>query len=406
MAIPSSGTLLQGAVSLLQALLLDRRYFWALAGLALVADAVLTQLVIRFVGFTEIDYETYIEHITLFVKGERDYSQITGPSGPLVYPAGHVWIHWVLRHVTADQTTGAILVRTAQQIYGALYLWTLLVSCQVYQQAGGMPNYVILPLILSKRLHSIFVLRLFNDCWAVAIMMTAIVAYQKRWLKVGTGLYALALSVKMNILLYLPGILVILVQTAGLLAGLGHIALVIGIQGLLALPFLNTHPKEYLSNAFNLSRVFLYKWTVNWRFVPEEVFLSTGFAKCLLALHVFLLLVFGFKWCQPDGGLFPVIRRSLFRPTEGSGVAPMNPDRIATILFTSNLLGIIVARSLHYQFYSWYAQQLPFLVWHTKYPTPVRLVLLLAIEYAWNVFPSTDLSSGILLVCNTAILAG
>ncbi|KAG8956807.1 dolichyl-P-Man:Man(5)GlcNAc(2)-PP-dolichol alpha-1,3-mannosyltransferase [Tulasnella sp. 424] len=310
MAIPSTGTVFQGVASLLRALLLDRRYFWVLAGLAIVADAVLTQLVIRLVGFTEIDYETYIEHINLFVKGERDYSLITGPSGPLVYPAGHVWIHWFLRHVTADQNTGAILVRTAQQIYGALYLWTLLVSCQVYQEAGGMPNYVILPLIFSKRLHSIFVLRLFNDCWAVAIMMTAVVAYQKRWLKVGTALYALALSVKMNILLYLPGILVILVQTVGLFAGLQHIALVIGIQGLLAVPFLSTHPKEYLSNAFNLSRVFLYKWTVNWRFVPEPVFLSSTFAKSLLVAHVFLLLAFGLKW-----------------PEAGSGVTAMNSDR-------------------------------------------------------------------------------
>ncbi|KAG8903567.1 dolichyl-P-Man:Man(5)GlcNAc(2)-PP-dolichol alpha-1,3-mannosyltransferase, partial [Tulasnella sp. 408] len=131
---------------------------------------------------------------------------------------------------------------------------------------------------------------------------------------------------KMNILLYLPGILFTVVQTAGLFAGLGHIALVIGIQGLLALPFLNAYPKEYLSNAFNLSRVFLYKWTVNWRFVPEEVFLSAGFAKSLLAVHVFLLLVFGLKWCQPDGGVFPVIRRALSRPEGGSGVAPMSSD--------------------------------------------------------------------------------
>ncbi|KAG8986701.1 dolichyl-P-Man:Man(5)GlcNAc(2)-PP-dolichol alpha-1,3-mannosyltransferase, partial [Tulasnella sp. 427] len=359
--------------SLLRALLLDRRYFWALACLAIAADAVLTQLVIRFIGFTEIDYETYIEHIAVFAKGERDYSLITGPSGPLVYPAGHVWIHWVLRHFTADRNTGAILIRTAQQIYGVLYLWTLLVACRVYQQAGTMPNYAILPLIFSKRLHSIFVLRLFNDCWAVAVMMTAVAAYQKRWFKVGTALYALALSVKMNILLYLPGILVVLVHTTGLLAALGHITLIIGIQGLLAVPFLSTYPREYLSNAFNLSRVFLYKWTVNWRFVPEETFLSLTFAKLLLLVHVVLLVVFGSKWCQPDGGVPAVVQRTLAKPKAGSGVTPMSPDRISTILFTSNLIGIVVARSLHYQFYSWYAQQLPFLIWHTKYPIPISM---------------------------------
>lgn len=131
----------------------------------------------------------------------------------------------------------------------------------------------------------------------------------------------------MNILLYLPGILVILVQTVGLFAGLQHIALVIGIQGLLAFPFLSTHPKEYLSNAFNLSRVFLYKWTVNWRFVPEDVFLSPAFAKSLLVAHLFLLLAFGLRWGQPEGGVLSIIRRTLARPEAGSGVTAMNSDR-------------------------------------------------------------------------------
>lgn len=45
---------------------------------------------------------------------------------------------------------------------------------------------------------------------------------------------------------------------------------------------------------------------------------------------------------------------------------------VATIFFTSNLIGIIFARSLHYQFYSWYAQQLPFLAWRTRYPVLVK----------------------------------
>lgn len=45
------------------------------------------------------------------------------------------------------------------------------------------------------------------------------------------------------------------------------------------------------------------------------------------------------------------------------------------MLFTSNLIGIVFARSLHYQFYSWYAQQLPFLLLRTNYPVPLKYVL-------------------------------
>jgi alpha-1,3-mannosyltransferase len=95
---------------------------------------------------------------------------------------------------------------------------------------------------------------------------------------------------------------------------------------------------------------------------------------------------------------------------------------IVTILFTSNFVGIVFARSLHYQFYSWYAQQLPLLLWRTRYPVPIkcviktadyevsdllrRLLLLLGIEYSWNVFPSTNLSSYILNTSHALILAG
>jgi alpha-1,3-mannosyltransferase len=47
---------------------------------------------------------------------------------------------------------------------------------------------------------------------------------------------------------------------------------------------------------------------------------------------------------------------------------------VATVLFTSNLIGIIFARSLHFQFYSWYAHQIPFLAWRTRYPVLVKYV--------------------------------
>ena len=33
---------------------------------------------------TEIDWETYMHSIELYLDGERDYSAIIGPTGPLV----------------------------------------------------------------------------------------------------------------------------------------------------------------------------------------------------------------------------------------------------------------------------------------------------------------------------------
>lgn len=44
------------------------------------------------------------------------------------------------------------------------------------------------------------------------------------------------------------------------------------LQGALAAPFLVAAPVSYASKAFELSRVFLHRWTVNLKFLPEDVF--------------------------------------------------------------------------------------------------------------------------------------
>ena len=135
-----------------------------------------------------------------------------------------------------------------------------------------------------------------------------------------------------------------------------------------------------------------------------------------------------FRRPQLPAGLTPVtadcecILLFCLRYSQLALVVLHRPD-VATVLFTSNLIGILFARSLHYQFYSWYAQQIPFLAWRTRYPvfmkcapfftrvhesrlTFNRLLIMLGIEYAWNVFPATRFSSGVLLAANTALLAG
>ena len=51
--------------------------------------------------------------------------------------------------------------------------------------------------------------------------------------------------------------------------------------------------------AFNLGRQFLFKWTVNWRFLPEWLFLSRYFHISLLACHLTVLLLFYLcKWTR------------------------------------------------------------------------------------------------------------
>ncbi|KAF8911176.1 dolichyl-P-Man:Man(5)GlcNAc(2)-PP-dolichyl mannosyltransferase [Gymnopilus junonius] len=394
---------LQRCLRVPHSLLFDPKYFWYLATLVIIGDALFTGLIIRFVPYTEIDWETYMIQTKAFLHGQHNYSLITGPTGPLVYPAGHVRIHQFLYDVT---DTGKS-VRLAQYIYGVLYLTSLVLCCGIYRSAANVPNWIIALLPLSKRLHSIYVLRLFNDCWSVVAVQAAILAFQNDLYDTGIMLFSAALSVKMSVLLYLPGLLVILFKRKGLIPMLGYMFILVVIQVLFAIPFLHEDALAYAQSAFDFGRVFLYKWTVNWRFFDEEIFLSPRLATTLLIGHVTTLIAFGlFKWCSPDGGLYPVLARGLKRPLRPAGLSPITADYIATVLFSSNLIGILFARSLHYQFYSWYAQQIPFLAWRTRYPLPAKLALLLGIEYAWNIFPSTSLSSGVLLCCNLLLLAG
>ncbi|KAH9857032.1 mannosyltransferase [Lenzites betulinus] len=384
-------------------LLTDPTYFTALAAFVILGDAVLTQLIIRFIPYTEIDWETYILQLELYLNGERDYARITGPTGPIVYPAGHIYVHQLLYTLT----NSGLSLWKAQEIYAALYLASLALTAAIYKQAGGVPNWVLLLLPLSKRLHSIYVLRLFNDCWAVVAAQAAVLAFGHGWDAVGIALLGFALSVKMCVLLYVPGLLVILFRRRGLLSTVLHMLALAGTQLLIGLPFLLHHPWSYLKNSYEFSRVFLFKWTVNWRFLGEETFLSPTWARTLLAAHVGTLVLFGlFKWCRSDGGVWRVLERGLRSPARAPSAAPLTADYVTTVLCTSNLIGILFARSLHYQFFAWYALQLPFLAWRTRYPLPVRLALLLAIEYAWNVYPSTALSSGVLLGANVALVMG
>ncbi|KAJ7273595.1 dolichyl-P-Man:Man(5)GlcNAc(2)-PP-dolichyl mannosyltransferase [Mycena haematopus] len=384
-------------------LLFDSRYFWWLASFVILGDFLFSQLIVQFVAYTEIDWKTYMVQTDVYLKGELDYSRITGPTGPLVYPAGHLHIHWLLHALTGAGEN----IPLAQQIYVALYITSLALTCTIYWLAGGIPNWVVLLLPLSKRLHSIFFLRLFNDCWAVMFVQAAVVAYQAGYDDIGTMLFSAALSVKMSILLYVPSLLVCLFLRHGLFATFRHMVTLVAFNALLALPFLEEDYWAYLRSAFDLSRVFLFKWTVNWRMVGEEIFLSSQWANGLLLGHISCLAAFGLViWCKKDGGAWVVLKRGLTKPELPASFRSLTADYIATIFFTSNLIGIIFARSLHYQFYSWYAQQLPFLVWRTRYPIAIKIALIGLIEYSWNIFPSTSWSSTILLVANALLLAG
>ena len=80
---------------------------------------------------TEIDWKAYMEQISIYLKGERDYKKIEGSTGPLVYPGAHVWIYKHLYNITDEGRN----IQLAQYIFALVYLVTLALVIQCYRKA-------------------------------------------------------------------------------------------------------------------------------------------------------------------------------------------------------------------------------------------------------------------------------
>lgn len=334
--------------------------------------------------------------VAKFLSGERDYKNLDGPTGPCVYPALHLYIHAALYKITNN----GLDIRLAQVIYAGLYGATLTIVLACYRRVNA-PPWLLVPLVLSKRMHSIFLLRLFNDCWATFFFWVSVYGATKKNWTMMTFSWVLALNVKMTMLLPFPALLLILVQDAGV--ELTVILLLLGgfFTIVLAVPFMFS-PENffiYLGQAFDLGRQFLYKWTVNWRFVDEETFLSKSFAYTLLAVHASLLMVSAhYKWVRPSSkGIIHFAEMHLLDSFSGFEnvqiMSRLTPQFVMDAMLGSIALGMMCARSLHYQFFAYICWATPYLLWRSGSSPLVVLGGWALQEVAWLTYPSTSWSS-------------
>lgn len=75
-----------------------------------------------------------------------------------------------------------------------------------------VPPWALGLLCLSKRLHSIYMLRLFNDCVAVLLAYAATALLLERCWRGAALMYSAAVSVKMSVLLMAPPVLVVMLK--------------------------------------------------------------------------------------------------------------------------------------------------------------------------------------------------
>lgn len=433
---------------LINIILFDTNIVGPICILIFLFEAILLELIIIKIPYTEIDYSTYMQQISQIENGELDYNKIKGDTGPIVYPGGYVFIYSWMKMITQGMNN----LNKGQEVFKYLYLISFILTILIYIQSSGekkIKPYQIYMLALSKRLHSIYVLRLFNDCFATFFVLCTIFLLQisakfkskylisnnkyiKREMKIYSFLinllaidcYCFGISIKMNVLLYLPGFLIILyflidenlIKLIGLI--LFGILILIGIN----YQFLVNNNKiirdNFIKNAFNFNRIFLFKWSVNWKFIKEEIFLNKIFHKILLILQIITLILFIInKWINKgktgkslkqliliDGIL------NFFKDTISENNIIFNPLKngfyISNLMMMSNLIGILYCRSLHYQFLSWYFYSLPLLFDNCGLPKLVIILMFIIHEWCWNKYPSSPLSSFCLVTILSVVVIG
>lgn len=416
-----------------------------------VFDLILSILIVGKVPYTEIDWIAYMQEVKGYLDGETNYTNLKGDTGPLVYPAGFIYVFSLLRYFTND----GLDIFKGQCIFIGLYLFNLIIILVLY--LSSVPKYIktsawiFFSLVLSKRIHSIYMLRMFNDCIAVLLGHIALLFFVNQKWRIGSVFYSLAVSVKMNILLQAPGLLILYLLATGFRETIICLTICASIQIILALPFLTTFPVQYIQRSFDLGRVFMYKWTVNFKFLSEETFVSKELSIGLLILTLIGMIAFAYKWVSEynvilqqhqsrngapqskkrgtkvvcDGSMCVLVPLS-DSDSDNSQLQQLSPHFIISTIFTSNLIGIALARSLHYQFYCWYFHSLPYLTWcvwcwswsHGStasnrwggivscIETVVKALVLVSIEIAFNVYPSTWWSSLLLQVSHGLLLLG
>ncbi|KAM4825565.1 dol-P-Man:Man(5)GlcNAc(2)-PP-Dol alpha-1,3-mannosyltransferase-like [Thomomys bottae] len=365
-------------------LLQEPCYTLQMASCLCLAEVGITFWVIHRMAYREIDWKTYMTQVEGVVNDTYDYMQQQGDTGPLVYPAGFVYIFMGQFYATGQGTD----IRMAQNIFAPLYLATLLLVFLIYHQTSKVFFFMC---CASYRVHSILCCGLFNDPVAMALFFLSINLFLARRWSWGCCCFSLAVSVKM----FAPGLLFLLVTQFGFGGALSK----------LRLPFLLENPIGYLSLSFHLGRQFLSHWTVNWRFLPETFFLHRGLHLALLAAHLALPLLFALcRWHRTGENILSLLKDPSKRKVPPQ---PLTPNQVVSTLFTSNFIGICFSRSLHCQFYLWYFHILPYLLWATpaRWLTHLlRLLVLGHIELSWNTYPSTSCSSAALHICHAVIL--
>jgi alpha-1,3-mannosyltransferase len=92
----------------------------------------LPHVVLVLVLVMHVDWSTYMQQVQVFLSGDLDYTNIKGDTGPIPYPAGHLYLYSALRYLT-DQD-----IRSAQYIFLAFYVAMIAILLAIYNRSKAV----------------------------------------------------------------------------------------------------------------------------------------------------------------------------------------------------------------------------------------------------------------------------
>jgi alpha-1,3-mannosyltransferase len=319
-----------------------------------------------------------MEQVELFRGGERDYTELIGPCGPANYPAGFIYVYWVMQVLTGQD------YRLGQVIHAFLYAFLHYMTLKIFLMIHKKEEVWKLSLFLVFQLYNrnSALLFLFNDIFISITMAICVYLMMKQKLISSMIAYAVSTTIKAGAIIYLPGFLLLITFFQGLPMVPLLVLILIGAHYLVAWPFLETNASGYWANAFNVSVHYTHGNSASWRFlVPDER--AYYHPNKILILRVIMLVLFAlflvFKWTRLST-FFADVRLYPFTVTRKF----VSPRKIALIMASSAVIALFCGPCSHCQFVQWCDFLTPVLFMGADLLVRERVVLFALIQIFWD----------------------
>ena len=312
------------------------------------------------------DYVSYMEQAKLFVDGERNLTSIEAENGKAYYPASHLYTFSVFYKLTGILDH----YKYAQILLLFIHLVMNFVTVKIYKECfKDAPRdwWLLAVWALNTRLVENWARGLFAESFNVTLTYIAIYLFQKQQQFAGIIFIGLALTYKMNVLLYIPAVYYLTSLSRNIYVGTFYLAIIVSMSFIFAIPFLTEYRDDYMKTAFNFSRKFsihssvLYYWLI-----PKPIFNSSIFGAFLLSGHIGgLIYVLFTRWLplldENKKFNFVKILKRFFRINPS--YREHHPYFVAEVFFVCNYMGTAFSRTLHQQFIIWFWYSIPILLY-------------------------------------------